>query len=547
MDPASAKCATCHAALLAQAVKHPVVSECLTCHEFKKTDGKTVVGFVAPQTELCVTCHDAMSAAAAGKVAAPHAPVTAGCTDCHNPHTTVEKSLLKAAPPALCIECHDAAGLQSSHKRAVASSICTSCHTPHGSETKAMLLSAKQHVPFAERSCASCHRQGTIARTKPKATICFACHDEKRFTGTSVHSAVKQGKCTGCHEPHLSPRDKLVRNEGPALCVTCHAAIKAKIESAGAHPPAREDCTTCHDPHQSNQGFQLHEAVPSLCITCHDASDKALVARHLGADMTRIDCVSCHDPHGSAEKPLITTGSIHMPFRERSCKSCHTGGAKEIVSAGTKDLCLACHGEIRTLISEAKVSHPAMEMAECTECHAPHASKQDHLIKFAGGAECTSCHSDKSPDKDEVQHGAIGLFGCRGCHEPHGGNRARLLRADSPTALCLGCHDTSTRKRDESKGEVVILDHFRFTGAAAVQVNAITALRVRDGVVVDHPINGHRATGKPTPEELNHVETVFSGELGCLTCHDPHKGPSAQHFAGGAKSSADLCVRCHKK
>ena len=187
----------------------------------------------------------------------------------------------------------------------------------------------------------------------------------------------------------------------------------------------------------------------------------------------------------------------------------------------------------------------ALQAVDCTECHSPHAAKQEHLVKAAGGGECTGCHTDKAAGKDEAAHGAIGFLGCRGCHQPHGGDNERMLRA-SRSEICLGCHDAARRKSAENNS-VVLLDHFRIGESAAERVKRIPALRVVNGNVVDHPVTGHRATGKPTAEELKRTTTTFEGELGCLVCHDPHKGPSSRHFAGGVRSAAELCLKCHKK
>lgn len=547
VDPAATTCTTCHAQVLSKKVRHPpAADDCRTCHQFEKKEGRTSVSLADKLPGLCVTCHGDESKPAAGDVAAPHPPVTDSCTNCHNAHSADQPALLNDAVPSLCIACHGAEEINKSHKRTVSTTPCTRCHTAHGSDVKGMLVSDKQHPPFADRSCQACHRQGTIARSRPKSDICFACHTRERFTAKATHTAVREGKCTGCHDPHLSSNAKLVRASGAALCVTCHAPIRERIESARAHPPARDDCTTCHDPHKSDHANQLVDAVPALCLTCHDAADAELVRKHLGADLTRAACTSCHDPHGSRDPGLLAGGSVHPPFAERSCKTCHEGKASRLVANGTKDLCFACHGGIRQRIETAATQHPALEVAECTECHTPHASKQARLLRFPAGRECTSCHADKTAGEGEFAHGATIAIGCRGCHEPHGGDRPRLLRADADK-ICLGCHDASQRKKTEGKEEVVLLAGLRLSGARVALADRIPSLTVIDGVVRNHPVTGHRATGTPTPEELKLIQTTFKGELGCLSCHDPHKGPSRTHFAGGAKSSAELCLKCHKK
>jgi predicted CXXCH cytochrome family protein len=548
VNPATAKCVTCHEAVMSKSVKHPAALDggCTNCHEFAKAEGKTTVVLSGDEPQLCVTCHDTMSKAAEGTLAAPHAPVTSACTSCHDPHSAAQANVLNDLPPALCLTCHDAADVDKNHKRSVSTSQCLSCHAPHGSENKGMLVAAKEHPPFAERSCDSCHRQGTIARAKPKTNVCFACHDETAFQAKFVHTAVKQGKCTGCHEPHLAARDKFVRADGPALCTGCHAAIKAKIDADGAHAQAKDDCSTCHHPHQSANPAQLNDSVPALCLTCHDASDKELTAKHLQADLTKTDCLTCHDPHGSREKSLLVNGSLHPPFAEKSCNSCHASEtAAKFIATTAKELCVACHSDVEETAAKAKFQHAALEAADCTECHTPHASREERLVKLPAGGECTGCHADQAAGKDEYAHGAIGFLGCRACHEPHGGERPRFLRAEGDK-LCLGCHEANTRKTGEAN-TVLLLDHFKLTGEKAAEAGRMTTLAFVGDHIGNHPLAGHRATGKPTDAELKQTSTTFTGELGCLTCHDPHKGRSSNHFRGNAATTADLCLTCHKK
>ncbi len=43
------------------------------------------------------------------------------------------------------------------------------------------------------------------------------------------------------------------------------------------------------------------------------------------------------------------------------------------------------------------------------------------------------------------------------------------------------------------------------------------------------------------------MEVEFSGELTCLTCHDPHKGRTAKLFQWNAVNNLQVCQHCHKK
>jgi predicted CXXCH cytochrome family protein len=550
VDPAAARCLTCHGRLLSQPVKHvAAVDDCLACHSFVKKDGQTLVSFSSAQPELCVGCHSDQAAAAAGKVAAPHAPVTGDCTTCHNPHSSDVPKLLRKRLHLLCDDCHGADDLRKGHPYWVATAACLSCHAPHGSSARGLIQPRKQHPPFEERSCDACHfkgLKGRKAKRKP-ADVCFACHSDrqKAFSTGFVHGAVAQGNCTGCHDPHLSTEPKLIKSKSPGLCLPCHAGIARKLDATSVHAPAKEDCSSCHEPHRSDHPKLLNTPAPVLCLTCHDEKDAKLAEKHLGAAMGALVCGNCHDPHGSTQKHLILTGSFHPPFAEGSCEACHAGkSAKKFNENGTRALCAACH-DVAEGAAKAAHPHAALDSAECVDCHTPHASLQERLVKAPGGEVCVGCHGDQVPEKDEVAHGVIARFGCQACHLPHGGERQGFLRA-AGNDLCLGCHDPARAKTAEGSTDLLLLDRFR---VSRKELDAIATLRLTPDGLRNHPVSNHRVIGAPTAEEIEgrHIKSSFQGELGCSSCHDPHKGKSHLLLRDGARAALENCQKCHSK
>jgi predicted CXXCH cytochrome family protein len=145
-------------------------------------------------------------------------------------------------------------------------------------------------------------------------------------------------------------------------------------------------------------------------------------------------------------------------------------------------------------------------------------------------------------------HGAIGSFGCESCHEPHGGASPKLLRSPA-TELCLGCHDARklapTGGNEGTKGEVTLLGRYRVSASQAAGIRSVVLSP--DGR--NHPVPGHRTLGKPTAAEIETVgeNLTFTGELACVTCHNPHKGRSRYLFRGAALNPLDSCTSCHRK
>ncbi len=268
-----------------------------------------------------------------------------------------------------------------------------------------------------------------------------------------------------------------------------------------------------------------------------------LVSAHLGADLARLDCMSCHSPHG-AGRPSLLAEHLHAPL-EDGCDTCHDGRFDELIEGGGTELCILCHEDVVEDAAAASVPHGALELGSCTECHNPHASAQEKLVKAPGAGPCADCHDEQIPGDGEVAHGVIELVGCRACHEPHGGENEKLLR-QSGSDLCLACHDAGVVRVEAGATRVALAGRFDVTAAAARSIRAV--LLSRDGQH-DHPVAGHRTLGMPTEAEIRgaNVETTFQGELSCLTCHDPHKGRSRQLFRWQAASTAEACRACHLK
>lgn len=547
VNAATAKCETCHRDISAGMNRHAAIESCDNCHRFAGEKGKTTVELTDAQPALCTNCHDDQTRASRGEVAAPHAPVTDSCTSCHNPHSSANSKLLTEPVPATCLGCHDGTELDTKHKVTVSRGNCARCHDPHGSEFSKALVTDKQHAPFAEGSCQSCHRRGlktraTNGQAPDTSKTCFACHGEAATKGKVTHGAVRKGQCSGCHEPHLSTQPKLARESGRKLCAGCHAPIEAKLALASAHEPAKDDCTSCHAAHASENANQLADAAPALCLNCHDAADSALSKKHLGAKLDTLACTSCHDPHGSQQAPLLLSTSLHSPFADRSCDSCHDGAASKLNENGSRTLCFACHSDMEEQIAKVKVPHAAMDAVECTECHSPHASSQRRLVRLPSGGECLACHEDKGAGANEVLHGAITAIGCESCHAPHGGEREKLLR-DDVDQLCLSCHDKGRWITSEDGKSVTLAGKFDLSAAEASSIRTLKMI----GSEPEHPITGHRALGTPTEKELAGTKTKFRGTLSCLTCHDPHKGRSRQLFRDAKASAMEVCLACHEK
>ena len=106
--------------------------ECTKCH-----DKSSATGLAAPMPALCYSCHKNFK----DKFNYVHGPVAGGfCMECHLPHRSDNKYMLKRQGTALCLRCHNKEQILkvSSHKD-IGESECTKCHDPHGGSNRFVL------------------------------------------------------------------------------------------------------------------------------------------------------------------------------------------------------------------------------------------------------------------------------------------------------------------------------------------------------------------------------------------------------------------------
>jgi len=141
-----------------------------------------------PQPELCYTCHRTVQA----QFALPeHHRVPEGfmkCTDCHNPHGTMNRHQLTKAGWETCVKCHvEKRGPFVFEHAPVRVLGCTSCHTPHGSVNN--FLVKRREIRLL---CLQCH---TVVHTTPEVSGLHGQANVPHSRGGFQAS----GPCTRCH------------------------------------------------------------------------------------------------------------------------------------------------------------------------------------------------------------------------------------------------------------------------------------------------------------------------------------------------------------
>jgi DmsE family decaheme c-type cytochrome len=133
--------------------------------------------------ETCYSCHPNIRSQFSQSSHHPVNEHKMDCSACHDPHGTMNNSLLREATiKATCTRCHMEYQGPFVYEHADVTEDCTNCHNPHGSPNNPLL---NQGMPFLCLQCHAGHSAGTYSAR-----------------GTLSTTSMKQvffNRCTDCH------------------------------------------------------------------------------------------------------------------------------------------------------------------------------------------------------------------------------------------------------------------------------------------------------------------------------------------------------------
>lgn len=197
--------------------------------------------------------------------------------------------------------------------------------------------------------------------------------------------------------------------------------------------------------------------------------------------------------------------------------------------------CLTCHPDKK----EGKAVHTAVGMG-CENCHQATSEKDKEKTSITliaeGGGLCAMCHK---ASRGPVQHGPYKAGQCLVCHEPHASNFPKQTRAETNT-LCMSCHGSNRPdvKVNADAKTVSLLGGRTFDLASYEKAPKIGAEHSDKSAAptVSHPVTG-KDPRKP------------DAELSCISCHDPHGSQAGKLLRNPTESrnqAENLCLSCHR-
>ena len=400
--------------------------------------------------------------------------------------------------------------------------LCLECHD----KFKDKLNNKFVHTPVKTGECSECHNPHTSAHGKllfaDASKICSKCHEGIiPAKAKSVHKVVAEGNCAKCHDPHASNNKANLLKAGNDLCISCHKGIgEAAAKVKFKHSPVEDGCLTCHDPHGSAKAVALlKNELVSLCTECHQPDKPAFTKQHVNYPMAKARCTSCHDPHGS-DRGGILFANVHTPVANKMCNQCHEAPNSPTPFKTKRpgfELCRGCHSKMMNdTLDKNRVHWPLFDKVGCLNCHEPHASTGKKLMNSDTVTLCGKCHADTMAKQEKLAAMERQEKAAAKGRQPKGDiTHAPIQKGD-----CLSCHAPHASNAGFLLSKQPVIDLC--------------------GTCHDWQKHTSHPMGEKTRDSRNK-----NLSMDCLSCHISH-GTTYRYMIPFPEVTT-LCVQCHKQ
>ncbi|OFW24622.1 MAG: hypothetical protein A3H97_20045 [Acidobacteria bacterium RIFCSPLOWO2_02_FULL_65_29] len=160
---------------------------CTSCHTMHSKD-RVLTKLTQPQ--VCFTCHKQQRVEINRMFRHPILEGKVACSDCHNPHGSIGRALMKRDSVVdTCFQCHAEKRGPFVHSHEPVNEDCSICHNPHGTVADSML---KLRPPFLCHQCHTPHGP-VIAQVRGQPG------QSANITGKSGVNVTQGRGCLNCH------------------------------------------------------------------------------------------------------------------------------------------------------------------------------------------------------------------------------------------------------------------------------------------------------------------------------------------------------------
>lgn len=404
--------------------------------------------------------------------------------------------------------------------------LCLDCHDKFQEKLKSQFV----HTPVKNGECSECHNPHTSSHGKllydDPNKACFKCHEDVvPKKAKSSHKIAMEGNCVKCHDPHGSNNKSNLLKAGNELCFSCHKTLGDAIAKVKfKHNPVEKGCLNCHDPHGSAKADHLlKNQLVALCGECHKPDDSTFVKQHMNYPMAKTNCSSCHDPHGS-DRAGILFANVHAPVTNRMCNQCHEAPNSPTPFKTRRagyELCRGCHSNMMNeTFGKNRIHWPIVDQTGCLNCHEPHASMQKKLLTGDTKTLCGKCHPDTMEKQEKYaemeRQEKAAMAASKGKQQGKGAFAHQPVQEGN----CLACH------APHASDSV-----FLMTNPSQIELCGSCHEWLKHS---SHPI------GQKIIDSRNKNLTVQ-----CLSCHRSH-GTGYRNMIP-FPAITELCIQCHKE
>jgi DmsE family decaheme c-type cytochrome len=178
---------------------------------------------------ICLKCHTANATFNLHNWnAGIHAINDVACEDCHNIHAGPDLKVKPRDTDRMCEKCHEDVkaefSLPSHHPVPEKRVFCTDCHDPHGTIDDDLL-----RKPTVKQTCTQCHgeKEGPFVYEHAENTEdCRTCHSPHGSVNNNLLKVRQPFLCLQCHPGHATSSAGLIsKGAFYTRCTDCHSQI----------------------------------------------------------------------------------------------------------------------------------------------------------------------------------------------------------------------------------------------------------------------------------------------------------------------------------